>query len=381
MNYELANDFPNDIIYERKGVCISLYQPTHRYRPENKQDIIRFKNLVKDIEEILVKTIDKDRAEEIISKFRLLENDKMFWNNSKDGLAILANEERMVIYRLSRPVPELAIVSDSFHIKPLLRTFQSADNYYVLGLNMKNFKLFAGNRYGLKEVLLDEETPVTIEDVLGEDEHRDPFLTQRTSGPDATIFHGHGGKKDEIDKSVEKYFRYVDRLVEEHFTTPTKTPLLLVALDENQGKFREISHNKQLLYEGINKDYESLDLDELKEKSWEVIEPFYLKRTQDLVETYELKRSKEEASQDLAEGIRAALNGRVAYALIESEKTIPGKIDKNSRKMIKTEGVEEGVDDILDDLAELVLENKGEVIMLPKERMPSDTGLALIYRF
>ena len=30
--------------------CLSLYQPTHRCHPENQQDPIRFRNLVKELE-------------------------------------------------------------------------------------------------------------------------------------------------------------------------------------------------------------------------------------------------------------------------------------------------------------------------------------------
>lgn len=39
------------------------------------------------------------------------------------------------------------------------------------------------------------------------------------------------------------------------------------------------------------------------------------------------------------------------------------------------------LDDMLDDLAELVTIKGGEVIIVPKERMPTDFGLATIYRF
>lgn len=39
------------------------------------------------------------------------------------------------------------------------------------------------------------------------------------------------------------------------------------------------------------------------------------------------------------------------------------------------------VDDLLDDLGEHVLKADGEVIIVPSDRMPSDTGLAAIFRF
>ena len=51
MLYEIVNDFPNEILKEKEAPFISLYQPTHRHRPENRQDLIRFKNLVQEIED------------------------------------------------------------------------------------------------------------------------------------------------------------------------------------------------------------------------------------------------------------------------------------------------------------------------------------------
>ena len=35
------------------------------------------------------------------------------------------------------------MVDESFHVKPLIRILQSADRYYVLGLNRQQIKLFA----------------------------------------------------------------------------------------------------------------------------------------------------------------------------------------------------------------------------------------------
>ncbi len=39
------------------------------------------------------------------------------------------------------------------------------------------------------------------------------------------------------------------------------------------------------------------------------------------------------------------------------------------------------VDDVLDDLAEVVLGAGGEVVVVPTDRMPTPTGLAAIYRY
>jgi hypothetical protein len=39
------------------------------------------------------------------------------------------------------------------------------------------------------------------------------------------------------------------------------------------------------------------------------------------------------------------------------------------------------VDDVLDDLAAFVARQGGEVVVVPPERLPTETGLAAVYRF
>ena len=66
MMYEIVKEFPNDIIFEEDEPCISLYQPTHRYSPENKQDPIVFKNLIREIENLLKQKYQKNDLNSIM---------------------------------------------------------------------------------------------------------------------------------------------------------------------------------------------------------------------------------------------------------------------------------------------------------------------------
>ena len=60
---------------------------------------------------------------------------------------------------------------------------------------------------------------------------------------------------------------------------------------------------------------------------------------------------------------------------------ISGRIDYNTGEIELGNILNPDCDDILDDFAELVLKNRGDVMVLPKEKMPSDTGVAGIYRY
>jgi hypothetical protein len=49
----LVNDFAAALFTSPEPPCLSLYEPTHRHHPDNQQDPIRFRNLVKTMEESL----------------------------------------------------------------------------------------------------------------------------------------------------------------------------------------------------------------------------------------------------------------------------------------------------------------------------------------
>ena len=115
--------------------CLSLYQPTHRRHPENQQDPIRFRNLVRSLEESLHRKYPNREVRSLLEPFNVLANDHDFWNRTLDGLAVLGAPGVFRVYRLQRTVPELAVAADSFHAKPLLHILQAADRYHVLGEN------------------------------------------------------------------------------------------------------------------------------------------------------------------------------------------------------------------------------------------------------
>jgi hypothetical protein len=378
------------LLGDQESPCLSLYQPTHRRHPENLQDPIRYSNLLKILEESLLQKYGMRETTPFLEPFRLLTEDRDFWNHTLDGLAVLGAPGRFEVFRLQRPVPELAIAADSFHIKPLVRIVQSADRYQVLSVNQREIRLFQGNRDVLDEIELSEGVPRTLTEALG-DQLSDPRLTVSSygTGPGGPgpahagpgMRHGHGGKKDEVDIDRERFFRAVDRGIAEHHSRPTGLPLILAALPEHHGHFHDVSQNPLLLPDGIKIDPEALTLDELREKAWQVMEPSYRARLAQLVDQFHVARARALASGDLSDIAVAAVNGRVATLLVEGDRHVGGRLDPVSGRVSLDDIVDPEVDDVLDDVAERTLRTSGEVIVVPPSGMPTDTGLAAIYRY
>lgn len=382
MSYEIVNEFPHELFNSDAQPCISLYQITHRHGPENQQDLIRFKNLTTEIEQSLKKECDNEQIKTLMEPLKKLALDREFWEHATEGLALFANKNACIIYRLRRPVKNLAIVAPSFHIKPLIRVFQSSDRYHLLGLNRKTFTLFEGNRYGVEEVTLGSSIERTIEEALG-DQYTEKQVTPGSYGGKGgtAMFHGQGSKKDVINIDTERYFRHVDRTVLEHYSRSMELPLYLIALGEYHTPFENLSHNPYLQKQGIRLDYEAMSLDDITEKAWEMIEPLYIQKTKILVERFNEAQAQFKGSDDIAQVARAAAENRISQILIESDRLYPGKVIKETGELISGDLSDPEIDDVLDDIAEMVFNNKGEVVVLPKERMPSERGVAAIFRY
>lgn len=364
------------------GPYISLYQPTHRQHPENKQDPILFRNLVKQIEASLRSRDSKESITDMLAPFHELAANTGFWNHTPDGIAVFGASGFFGVMPMQRPTAQLAVVADSFHIKPLLRIVQSADRFQVLSLNRQTARLFEGNRDRLDDIALAAGVPATASEVIGDDLPESVSRVRATgTSAGSGIRYSHGAKSEVIDQQTERFFREVDRAITAHHSKPSGLPLILAALPEHHAMFRQVSRNNQLLEKGVDVNPDPLTNDELRVLSWKIMEPIYVRRLAGLVDQFNAARNAQQGSADVSDVAMAAVAGRVRVLLLEAERQIPGHIDAKTGAVQFDEQGDTPVDDMLDDLGELVLRNGGEVILVPTERMPVASGLAAIYRY
>lgn len=379
----LAHDFAAGTFGSSEPPCLSLYQPTHRRHPDNQQDPIRFRNLLKTLEESLRRKYSTRDVRPLLKPFQALADDPSFWNHTLDGLAVLCADGLFRVYHLQRPVPELAVVADSFHVKPLIRILQSADRYQVLSLSRQEVKLFEGNRDALDPVELDPAVVQASSEALDAN-RKEPLQqvwTHGSASSSAGVHHGVGSKADMADSNTERFFRAVDRAVLDKHSRPSGLPLVLAALPENLPLFHRVSHNTFLVAEGIAGDPGPLTADDLRDRAWSLFEPHYQARLAALIDMFGAARSKDLGTGDVALTARSAVAGRVATLLIDADKHVPGRIDPITGAIEFDDLANPEVEDMLDDIGELVLKYGGQVVIVPADRMPTDSGIAAIDRF
>jgi hypothetical protein len=112
----------------QRSPCLSLYQPTHRHPPDNRQDPILFGKLLKVLECLLLQMYPDAEIRQYLIPYQEILHDKDFWWNTLDGLAVLGGQNVFQVFRLQRPVTELVIAADTFHTKPLHRLLQAGES-------------------------------------------------------------------------------------------------------------------------------------------------------------------------------------------------------------------------------------------------------------
>ena len=62
MKLNILKEFPQEVLLQEHKVAVSIYMPTHRVSTERDRDILVYKNLVKDIDTKLERSLGKKEA-------------------------------------------------------------------------------------------------------------------------------------------------------------------------------------------------------------------------------------------------------------------------------------------------------------------------------
>jgi hypothetical protein len=372
MNTATRDDLTR-LLAAQQPPCVSIYLPTEQAYPDRQQVPIRYANLVERAEQVLRERYTAAQGRPLLERLRAPTDDRAFWEQARAGLAVLACPASFDAFGLRAPPPERVSVGDTFLLGPLFRAAQSADRFHVLCLQRRAVRLYEGDRDGLTLIEPAGVPGLASENLQGEAPAPEPRPTREAHPP------GHAPYADTAKVDAEPFFREVDRAVWERVSKPSGLPLVLVALPEQQAAFRAISVNPQLLKAGVERGPGGLADRDLLAEVWKCVEPEYLSRLERFADGYNVAMPRGQATGDLCEAARAALDGRVGVLLVEADRKVPGHIDPENGSVRPATGPDAG--DALDELAESVFLHRGDVVVVPRDRMPTATGLAAVYRF
>jgi hypothetical protein len=365
----LSAEYFQELLADQTPPCVSLYMPTERARPMAVQNGVRFDELLRLASHQLEKAFSESEAHTLLERFHELKRDNNFWTHMGSGLAVFGSPTVFQAHKLQRSVSELVEVADSFHLKPLIRAHQFAGRFDVLCLTQRSVRVLEGNQDRLEEIEL-PGVPRSVQEALAEG------MDNRRAGDTSTA------PASANDAEMERFFRAVDKALWDRHSRQAGLPIILCAVPEYHDPFSRISKNPNLIVdEGIKLNPEGVSVDRIREEAWKIIEPYYRRQIERVVEEFERARATQQGSEDLNQVAEAAAFARVGTLLVDANKHIGGRLDPTNGQVVFGDASQPEFDDLLDDIAEKVMKTGGQVLVMPPEQMPSDTGVAAIYRF
>jgi hypothetical protein len=374
-------------LLEMKGLCVSIYMPTHRSGPEAAQDTIRFKNLLREAGRLLhTRGLLPEAIVELLAPARALLGDPGFWQKAGDGLAVfLACEEsrepqsarRFWRYRLPLQLPEQVEVREGFSIKSLIPLATRRGSFFVLALSQNQVRLIECLDAGTLEVDL-AGVPKSITEALG-DQKAEEYL-QRHSAGGFRIVHGGGTGDEDVKTELTRYLRQVETGVRERLAGRTE-PLVLAGADPLPALYREVNGYPHLLPEAIAGNPEHLSKGELRQLGWQKVRPTFMEEQRRAAERYEELAGTHRVSRDIKEVLPAARHGRVDILFVSREDDVRGSFDPKIDQVYLDGDSELGDEDLLDTAAALTLRNGGMAYLVKRPQMPGGGEVAAVFRY
>jgi hypothetical protein len=360
--------------------------PTHRAGREIQQDPLRLKNLLGEAEEhLLASGLRTPDAKELLEPAQRLLQDGLFWQHQSDGLAIFLSLETFRYYRLPLDFDALVVVTDRFHIKPLLPLLSSDGRFYILALSQNDVRLLQGTRYSVSAIDL-EGVPISLAEALRYDdpEKRLQFHTSTRmpggKGKRPAIFHGHGVGSNDAETNILRYFHQVDEGLHD-LLRDEQAPLVLAGVDYLLPIYRKANTYPHLVDQGIEGNPEELSAEELHECAWAIVRPLFLVAQKEAATHYRqlAGAGSEQASSDLKDIIPAAHQGRVETLFVAVGIQRWGSFSLDTNVVQLHEEPEHGSEDLLDFAAVQTLLNGGTVYAVEPEKMPHKASAVFRY--
>jgi Bacterial archaeo-eukaryotic release factor family 7 len=365
------------------GWCASMFMPTHRTGRETEQDPIRFGNLLSEVEErLLAKGLRSPDVREMLKPAQRLSQEPAFWRHQSDGLAAFFMPEAFHSYRLPLPFEELVVISNRFHLKPLLPFFTGDGHFYVLALSQNQVRLLEGTRHTVDEVDL-ESMPKSMAEALQYErfEKQLQFHTGTSSGMGrlSAMFHGHAISDEDKDRILRWFHRIDDELPT--LLAGERSPMVLASVEYLFPLYTAANTYPHLLGQGISGNPEELTPEELHAQAWTLVQPIFMQAQEEAVAQYSQLAGTGQTTVDVKEAVLAAHHGRVDVLFVAVGVQVWGAFDPDTNAVHVHQEPEPGDEDLLDLAAIQSILNGGTVYAVEPEQVPNEAPLAATFRY
>lgn len=352
---------------EANGPFITFMLNTHHGHQAVEKDQIMFKNFAKEAKQRFDKKYTDHSFEPFQVKIDQLLADSDFWRNGTKSVAVILTADEIYVHRLTIPVDDQYYVSDLPYLLAIIKNMQFNYSYYLMGLNRDSMKLYAVRNKEVTAIELPADAPKDIVTALG-DELTGGNLNVSARGGEVGSFHGVNTKDEEVEIDWVNYYQAVDNFLKE-LDNPDQLPVYLFALPENQTQFKKIAKNPYYSDKAaLSGSPAQANLNEIKQEIQKISDQLAAAETQSYQKLIDRK-----FVDQLVDIVPAAKEGKVSHLFIATSNLVNG--------FGEDPAVEYDRRQVLNEIADNVIKNGGQVFVLDQKDAPDEKSLLAILRY
>ncbi|MFN7904389.1 MAG: hypothetical protein ACK5P5_04340 [Pseudobdellovibrionaceae bacterium] len=322
---------------------------------------IQLRKTIEQFHEFLSPVMTLEERNRFLEPLDSMVLDSGIFKQMKGNIGIFRNLDSFRVLNIPVEVEQTCQVATTFHVKPLLRWLQADQEFLLLGLEQESAHIYLGNQDSLK--LIDS---INFPELFKERGSFDRRLSLKKTRQ----------MKVKEDETCAWLNEWVFQL------TKNLKPKLFVAGESSLvDRLNRSLKYKNAVQNPISSFFKKDQANEicssirkvLKTESKEIIEKALME--------FRFAEAGHRTRKNIFQITKVVVQGRVRKLIVSDELSIFGKIDKTSGGLaVHPCDLDHEDDDILDDLAQMVLRQGGEVIVASKIELPKGRPiLAILY--
>lgn len=324
--------------------CVSIYLPPLTKLSNFREGEAKLNSVLREVQALSAKS-ESDHHSHLMDQ---IQRDAKHIKDlqKKHGVAWFASEMTSGYLPSSWRKDPFAVVSQTFHVKPLFRDYQKMRPFYVLTFSAQNVKLF--RRW---------QNSIYLIDAISLQPQKEGIANFRESHRK----HKHRSRQSQV--------QVAEQLMERHLRH-SEDPVILAGSNTSIAAFRSIARYPFLLEDSIACNSDKVSIRTLNQKAMGIFSKWLDQKENHILEEFRFCQKSKKALTNVHEVAKAAANGRVEQLIIAEDHHLWGVLNWDTGSIrIHPHQKDSEDDDVLDDLSELVYQHKGSVWVMRQEKL------------
>jgi len=347
---------------ERGNPCVTISMNTQRTFPENQQDVVELRKLIKEAHNHVKKEFGQHEVNDLLEKIDNLEQE-IDVNYNLESIHIFLSDATTEIVKSSWPILRNVVsVAENFVIKPLIKDFNRIEEYLILVLSQSDVRLLRA----INDSVAGE--------IKGEDFEFDDnpfFLTNLDKSSD--------GKQ--VDNMVREFFNQIDKaVVKIHHKTAMN--VVVICNDKNWSRLLQVADKPSIYIGNFNTNNNDSASQSIAVEAWQFVNELQEKGRTEAIQEMKKAAGKGMVITDLLDIFLAVQAGRGDLLITRDgyhqAVKMNGQYSFYAVDDVTLPGV---IDDITSEIAWEVISKKGRAIFTDQEEFKSFGNIALKLRY